>query len=419
MNVRLDRRHCFRNDKKDVVQLCPPIFQTPFSIQQSICVRRKGNKLNIFVYTFRHDMPSKKRRAGASDGRLPNANVEGLLFSTGYDCKNQGMIKKTNKMIKVAKPKHVKLDSGGFQILSAEKKGIAMTFDPKMPLTITKKYFNLAPLHVVEKAMEIKADSMVALDFPIRKIKNPDEQEKEFKEKLGRNVSWAIETAKLRKKLCPEIDLFIPVQAYNLRQFNVFCKKIKGLDFDGFSLPVRNMTMQDIAMYLLQMHKMGIKKVHILGSSSLKTMSVCAYMDQRFFEWVSFDATSWRMSAQYGGFIKPDDLSTKRFNKPWTFDQRYKCHCQSCKGKTLRKIAALDRKERMKILITHNYLAIQGISKMFGSAPFDTQYLQEHLSDSKRKDKKRILKCMTEIEEFCSINVDNDVKAKKYRRNSI
>ncbi len=77
---------------------------------------------------------------------------------------------------------------------------------------------NIAPCHVVERAIEIKADSMVALDFPIRKIKDRREQNSEFRKKLKYNVKWAIETAALRKILCPEIDLFIPVQAYNLRQ---------------------------------------------------------------------------------------------------------------------------------------------------------------------------------------------------------
>ena len=43
----------------------------------------------------------------------------------------------------------------------------------------------------------------------------------------------------------------------------------------------------------------------------------------------------------------------------------------------LGQIAALDRKERMKILVTHNYLAVQNLSKEFGEAPVDAQYLEE------------------------------------------
>jgi hypothetical protein len=84
-----------------------------------------------------------------------------------------------------------------------------MTFDPEKPLSIRNKCFNIAPRHVVDMAIEMKADSMVALDFPIRKIKDHEEQDREFRKKLQYNVSWAIETARLRKELCPDISLFI------------------------------------------------------------------------------------------------------------------------------------------------------------------------------------------------------------------
>ncbi len=77
--------------------------------------------------------------AGASGGRLPKDRVKGLLISAGSDCKNARSIQDTESIIKVAKPKHLMIDSGGFQIYSAEGKGIPMTFDPKKPLKVSKK----------------------------------------------------------------------------------------------------------------------------------------------------------------------------------------------------------------------------------------------------------------------------------------
>jgi len=360
-------------------------------------------------------MMNKKKRnlwflcAGGGDGRLPKAKVDGLLFSTMYEGKNSVTIQKTKDIIAIAKPSYVLVDSGGFQAISAEKKGIAMTFDPEMPLKNTKKYFNLAPCHPVDRAMEMKADGMVALDFPIRKLRDPVEREKEFRGKLHYNVPWTIETAELRRKLCPDIDLFIPVQAYNLQQFEEFFDKIRGIDFDGFSLPIRNMSMQDIAMFLLKMHKWGVKKVHVLGSSSLPVISVCAYMAQ-FFDWVSFDATSWQISARKGIFLLPDDLASKKLYSVGSYDQNYSCHCKSCKGRTLGQFAALQRKERMPILMTHNFMAIQNLCKKFGETSFDVQYLEKHLAVSKRKDIKIILRCMSEIETMCSTqNYENSM----------
>jgi tRNA-guanine family transglycosylase len=352
-------------------------------------------------------MKNKKKRklrflcAGAGDGRLPDAKVEGLLFSTVNEGRTPASITKTAKTIAAAKPEHVMIDSGGFQILSREKKKAHMTFDPEAPLKNTIKYFNLAPCHVVDAAIKVKADIMIALDYPIRKLTDPREQDKEFREKLPFNVSWAIETAKLRKKLCPHIELFNAVQAYNLMQFEEFYNDIKHIDFDGLSLPVRNMPMLDQAKMLLKMHEWGIKKVHILGSSSLPVICVCAYMT-RYFDWISFDATSWCKSAHFGGFILPTDLSNKKLNLAGSYDPHYKCQCKSCKGMSLGQIAALEIKERRILLMTHNYLAIQNLCRRFDEGPFDIQYLEKYLSGSKRRDLKKIMKAMIEIEQMCS-----------------
>jgi len=277
-----------------------------------------------------------------------------------------------------------------------------MTFNSDQPMIITKKYFNLAPRHVVETAIEMNADSMVALDFPIRKIKDPYEREKEFRKKLEYNVPWAIETAKLRKELCPNIILFIPIQAYSLEQFEKFYTRLRGIDFDGFSFPVRNMEMTDIAAFLLKMHKWGIRKAHVLGSSSLKVIIVCAYMSQHFFDFISFDATSWRKGAQHGKFLNPNDLSSKNLNKSGSYDPKYRCYCQSCKGRTLGQIAAFGKtRERIEILMTHNFLAIYNITKEFSERSIDLEFLRERFKGNKRRYISEILRDMSKIEAMC------------------
>lgn len=352
-------------------------------------------------------MCSKKQKklrflcAGAGDGQLKSTTMKGVLFSTMNEGRNELKISATNELIKVLRPKHVMIDSGGYQIYSAEQKKIPMTFDPKSPLKNSRRYFNLAPEHVVNSAIKMKADSMVALDFPIRKIRNQDDQEIEFKRKLPQNVSWALKTARLRKKFCPNIELFIPVQAYNLKQFEIFYKKIKKVDFDGFSLPVRNMSILDIATFLLKMYEWGIRKVHILGSSSLSVISLCAYMS-RFFDWISFDSTTWRISAYHGIFLLPHDLSIQRLTKEWSYDHSYCCQCNSCQGRTLAHLAVLDRKERKKVLMAHNYIVIQNLTDRLGKANFDSKYLRKILSGSKRSDVEKIIRNISAVENLCS-----------------
>ena len=121
-----------------------------------------------------------------------------------------------------------------------------------------------------------------------------------------------------------------------------------------------------------------------------------------------------------GSFLGKDvDLSYKKLKKSGSYDKNFRCHCQSCRGMTLGEIAALDRKDRMKILLTHNYLAVQNICKQFGDASFDRKYLEKHLRQSKRRDIQRILKCMSEIEELCSTNNHRNTRTRNYRSSSL
>ena len=71
----------------------------------------------------------------------------------------------------------------------------------------------------------------MSLDFPIRKLEDPEDQEFEFNRKLGFNSRWAIETSELRDKFCPEVKLFVPIQAYNLNQLHLFMKLIQEVNF--------------------------------------------------------------------------------------------------------------------------------------------------------------------------------------------
>lgn len=339
--------------------------------------------------------------AGISNGRSPDY-VDGLLISTAGDCRTAGTIRGARAMIESKKPDYVMLDSGGYQFLNAEKRGLPITSNPDEPLKNTENGINVTCRHVPEMAIEMKANGMISLDLPVRKITDPVEQEKEFRNKLSRNVQWAIETATLRKRLCPHIGLFIPMQAYNLKQLEELYQKICHVEFDGLSLPVRNMTMVDLAAFLLKIHKWGIKTVHILGSSALPVMSVCAYMSQRFFDRVSFDATTWRIAAQFGEFIHPYDLSSQKLAKAGSSDPHYKCSCPFCKGRTIGKIAKMDRKERMTLLMNHNHHAIRNLCTKFDKVSFDYRYLEKYLEKSQRKDIKRILRSMSEIEKMCS-----------------
>ena len=342
--------------------------------------------------------------AGAKTELLPDADIESLLLSTASNFGTEGNTKKAEALIQAVHPGLLMLDSGGYQILSTEQQGVVMTFDAEQPLRCTRRYLNIAPLHVVQTAMEIKADCMIALDFPVRKLKGADECEREFREKIDRNVAWAIETAALRKEMCPDIEFLIPVQAYNLRQFEEFYRRIMHVDCDGLSLPVRNLSMVEIAQFFREMHGIGIRNVHILGSSSLPTIIVCAYMS-RLFDRITFDSTSWRMSAQWGEFINPEDLTYTRLTDASVSNRHARCFCAGCQGRTLDDIAKLERQKQTTALINHNYLAIQNLTRKFEKASVSMDFVKRFLAESRRGDKQRILRSMEEIETICGTAV--------------
>lgn len=76
----------------------------------------------------------------------------------------------------------------------------------------------------------------------------------------------------------------------------------------------------------------------------------------------------------------------------------------ACQGKTLGQIAALGKtRERIEILMTHNFLAIHNLTKEFSERFIDLEFLRERLKDSKRRDIPGILSSMSEIEARCSL----------------
>ena len=74
------------------------------------------------------------------------------------------------------------MDSGFF-ILQAEEKGRQITHDENQPVT-TKGRVNIAPWHVIDFAQKLEPTFVVALDYPIRKVSDEQQQEEEFRRNL-------------------------------------------------------------------------------------------------------------------------------------------------------------------------------------------------------------------------------------------
>jgi tRNA-guanine family transglycosylase len=334
--------------------------------------------------------------AGADPNKLPAKQINALLVNVPDHGANERKIEKAKKMFEIAQPKNFMLDSGGFQLLMAEEKSRKITFDPKLPVKHTLREINLTPKHVMEAASILKPDMVVGLDFPIRKIKDPMDRQIEFINKLEYNVKWAYESFEWHKKLCPDTKFFLPIQCYDLEQLEIFFNRIAGLYFDGVSMPIRGLKIWEIALFLVRFYQLGIKRVHLLGTYSFLKIALSAYMARHMFDWVSFDATSWRIAADHAEYFNLCDLSrvilisSAKIGADITND----CSCQFCSGQSFNQLKNVPFKQRVALLRGHNwYAADKAFCDLYKNSENVIQ-LDQFLKKRSRR--------LTEVNKLCS-----------------
>jgi len=319
--------------------------------------------------------------AGVSINILPCRPLNNILVNVPHEGGSIKAISDTLNMFQYAQCEHTYLDSGGFQIIVSELLGRQCTFDAAKPLHLSEWGVNIVPEHIINVATAMQPEIVSALDFPIRKFTDKNDQEKEFLNKLGYNIAWARKTANLRRERCPHIKLMIPVQAYNLEQFLEFFYYIRDLEFDGLSLPVRNLEAYEIALFLITFYKLNIHMVHILGTSKLLNTALAAFMARHYFEWVSMDSTSWRISSEQSNYVHPLNLKMVSVSDNVVIDQNISinCKCPWCNGKTFTYIKNLPHREKGSFLRSHNWWVIEHAAKELYQYSDTVLTLKNHL----------------------------------------
>ncbi len=302
--------------------------------------------------------------AGTSVEVLPGKRIEAVLLNVPHNGKDDADIKKSRNLIEFSQAKLVMLDSGGYQLLVNQEEGKEIIYDEKGAILQPGK-INLTPWHVIRAAIGIRPDIMVALDFPIRKILEKEKQEIEFRFKLGFNVDWSIKTAELRQQYCAGIKLFLPVQCYTLEHLDLFLRLIGNVSFDGLSMPVRNLSLAEVALFLIRFYQMGIRQVHLLGVASFFVIALATYLSRHLLDWLSLDATTWRQKAQFSGYLNPYDLSSESIGEDVLIDENIKmdCNCPWCSGRTFTYIKNLPYTEKTDFLRCHNNWTTEKISR--------------------------------------------------------
>ena len=289
--------------------------------------------------------------AGISNNRYPVTNMQGVLINSATHGENKRCILNTLKMLKKFKYQYIILDSGGYQLIVAEQKG---------NLKKSGILDWLTPEHVMSTAAQFKPDIVMALDYPILDISDPEEQDREFAKKIFTNLKWARESIELKSLHCPESQLFLPVQAYNMKQMNLFFTRLDSTEFDGVSLPIRNASPQQIIQQFLFLQNIGIRKVHILGTSKFSSIIISAFMARHYFDWVSLDATTWGQHAQYGFYMHPDNLTAIKLKHGKKYPE-INCSCPWCQYQNIYNLINLPNSDFFSIVLNHNHFAIENI----------------------------------------------------------
>ncbi|MBT7262065.1 MAG: hypothetical protein HN888_13200 [Desulfobacula sp.] len=330
--------------------------------------------------------------AGTNANILPAKDVDAILVNVPYNGIGAKAINDTNLMFDYAACEYRFLDTGGYQYAVAEADGKEIINDSSQPAICDKTTLNLTLDHVFYAMVNLNITMANAMDFPIKKHRTDEENTFEFHKKVGFNLHWARESARLKNLYCPEVELFLPIQCYNLGQLNYFLDHLGPVEFDGYSIPTRNFSINELALFLLQFYQLGISKVHILGTSQFFTIALGAYMARHYFEWVSLDATTWREQAQNGNYLNQYNLMPEKIYNV-IIDERIQndCTCPFCKGKTFTYIKNLPQTERVDFLRCHNFWAIEKVTRELydsaGTILTLEKYLKRKSADIEKIDK--------------------------------
>jgi queuine/archaeosine tRNA-ribosyltransferase len=298
--------------------------------------------------------------AGADQKNLPARPIDALLLNTLDHGSKPSKIAAAQRLLQTAMPKQFIHDSSGFQLNQGQLNGKRITNDPDSPMKNSSKEINLAPKHVMEVAAILAPDIVVGLDFPIRKLKTEAEKDAEFEWKLQYNVPWAFDSSAWHKELCPQAKFFLPIQCYTIDQLDLFLSRVDGIVYDGVSMPIRALSLGEIALFMASFYQRGITHVHLLGTFSFRVIALCAFMSHHFFEWVSLDATTWRKAAEKGGFFNPLNLSRESLAPTVAIDPETKnsCLCPFCRGISFREIQGLPKQNKFDLLRKHNWAVL-------------------------------------------------------------
>lgn len=357
--------------------------------------------------------------AGASLGSIPAGHVYGYLINVPESGHNSQAIAQTIKFLKSLPPGTlIQLDSGGFQLFLAEygKVKKIVIFNPNNKLIYFNNYINLTPKHVIATVRQLLPYIfiMVSLDMPVPRASGKARQEILFMKSNTFNVRCGREIASLRDKFRIPARLFIPCQTYDLAQFDYFVRELGDIRYDGYSLPTRIFNTKKITVFILKFIKMGVRQFHVLGTTRFSVLALLNYVARNYFDFVSVDATSWRMFAEKQIYLKPFSLIGRRLHDKAILgkDDSIDCICPFCRGMSFGKIKNMPNADKTRLLMSHNYFVLQQAAEEFYKNSETPAMLKNFLLEKtgRKKDIDLVYRCITTIEAVKNILSDELIR---------
>lgn len=133
---------------------------------------------------------------------------------------------------------------------------------------------------------------------------------------------------------------------------------------------------------LIELHKLGIKDIHLLGSSRLGAVCISAYLARNnYFHTISMDSGTWRRNADLGKLVVPYDLRVIHISDTDKLKERIMKLPASWQKKIKNVLAKAGGKEEHCALREFNYHAIEATIKdilTHAASPFKMkEYLLE------------------------------------------
>jgi hypothetical protein len=240
---------------------------------------------------------------------LPSQPIEALLTNVPEVLKNRDRILELYRTTPMAKKV---LDSKGKQIhltITGKSKTFTTFISDESKPVVCGKELNLTTTHWKDAVLRGGFTIAMVLDYPVVAVKDPTVQNRIFKKAAAYNIRWAKESLVIRDEFFPETQIFLPFQGFTKKHLDYYRRHLDLDRFDGLSLPTRCFSTEDIIKFLLEFRQIGVKKVHVLGSSRLDLLTVLAFMARNdYFTMISFDSSSTLAAARKGKLLVPYDL---------------------------------------------------------------------------------------------------------------